>query len=339
VDTAFERGWSALNNGELLDAAEHEGYDLLITKDQNLRYQQPLADRQLAILVLLSIGGTAPADERGGLGISEVATDFLEDILRQAGELLLAKQSERPGVEFKIRHSHLVTEVDRTADALLVSAITTAYPRGGIVSEESGFRASASGRTWVIDPLDGTANFAAGLPDFGVIIGMLQQAQPIVGGMSLPACDELYLAEHGSGATRNGACLAVTEATELREVLIDQSFHFRDVPDRMARELRIFRAVWPRVRGVRSSGCLRYLAQLAEGQLGAFIAHELGLWDIAGPYVVLTEAGARVTDLQGQALDLSVDSRTWKRSLRAVGANPQLHQQLIAIISSVAVGA
>jgi myo-inositol-1(or 4)-monophosphatase len=207
------------------------------------------------------------------------------------------------------------------------------------VSEESGFRASASGRTWVIDPLDGTANFAAGLPDFGVIIGILQQAQPIVGGMYLPTCDALYVAEHGSGATRNGARMAVTDSTELRDVLIDHSFHFRDDPDRMAREMHIFRAVWPCVRGIRSSGCLRYLAQLAEGQIGAFIAHELGLWDIAGPYVVLTEAGARVTDLQGQALDLSVDGRTWKRSLQAVGANPPLHQQLIAIIRSAVAGA
>jgi myo-inositol-1(or 4)-monophosphatase len=260
--------------------------------------------------------------------------DFLEDLLRQAGALLLAKQVERPQVEFKIRHSDLVTAADRAADALLVRAITTAYPRDGVVSEESGFRASASGRTWVIDPLDGTANFAAGLPDFGVIIGLLQQDQPIVGGMYLPAWDVLYLAEYGSGATRNGTRLAVTDATELHDVLIDQSFHFRDDPDRMARELRIFRAVWPRVRGVRSSGCLRYLAQLAEGQLGAFIAHELGLWDLAGPYVVLTEAGARVTDLHGQALDLSADGRIWKRSLQAVGANPPLHQQLLALIRS-----
>ena len=146
-----------------------------------------------------------------------------------------------------------MTAADRAADALLVSAITTAYPRDGIVSEESGFRASASGRTWVIDPLDGTANFAAGLPEFGAIIGILQQAQPIVGGMYLPACDVLYLAEHGGGATRNGARLAVTDATEVRDVLIDQSFHVRDDPDRMEREMRIFRAVRPQVRGVRSS--------------------------------------------------------------------------------------
>ena len=265
--------------------------------------------------------------------------DFLEDILRQAGELLLAKQSERQEVAFKLRHSDIVTEADRAAEALLVSAITTAYPRDGIVSEEPGFCASASGLTWVIDPLDGTANFAAGLPDFGVIIGLLQQAQPIIGGMYLPAFDLLYVAEHGSGATRNGERIAVTDATDLRDVLIDQSFHFRDDPDRIDREMRIFRAVWPRVRGVRSSGCLRYLAQLAEGQVGAFIANEIGLWDIAGPYVILTEAGARVTDLQGYALDLSADGHTWSRSLHGVGANPQLHQQLIAIIRGVAAGA
>jgi myo-inositol-1(or 4)-monophosphatase len=273
------------------------------------------------------------------LGTSGVVMDFLEDILRQAGELLLATQAERQEVEFKIRHSDLVTAADREAEELIINAIATAYPRDGIVSEEAGFRASASGRTWVIDPLDGTANFAAGLPDFGVIIGILQQDQPIVGGMYLPAFDVLYLAEHGGGATRNGARIAVTEATELRDVLIDQSFHFRDDPDRMERELRIFRAVWPQVRGVRSSGCLRYLAQLAEGQIGAFIANELGLWDLAGPYVVLTEAGARVTAPQGQALELSVDGHTWSRSLQAVGANPQLHQQLIAIIRSAEAGA
>ncbi len=132
------------------------------------------------------------------------------------------------------------------------------------------------------------------------------------------------------GATRNDESISVTRETELSAVLIDHSFHFCDDSQRMERELRAFRSIWPHVRGIQSAGCPLYLAQLAEGQLGAFVANELGLWSLAGSSVILEEAGDRVTDLDGQSLDLSYDASNWRHRLQAIGANPQLHKKLLS---------
>lgn len=255
---------------------------------------------------------------------------FVSDLLREVGDLLLDQRSRTREIEFKIRHSDLVTDADRLSEDRLLRAIRREYPQDAILSEESGIHPGSSEFTWVVDPLDGTANFASGLPDFGIILGRLRNDEPIFGAMYLPASDLLYLAERGGGAARNGEPISVCEETELSSVLIDHSFHFRDDPERMEGEMRAFHSIWPHVRGVRSSGCLLYLAQLAEGQLGAFVANEVSLWDLAGPSVILEEAGARVTDLDGRRLDLSYDAATWQRPLQAIGANPQLHAELLA---------
>ncbi len=257
---------------------------------------------------------------------------FATELIREAGNLLLERRARGHDIEFKGRHSDLVTDTDRLSEKLLVTALRKAYPRDAILSEESGLHSGSSDYTWVVDPLDGTANFASGVPDFGVILGRMRGAEPVFGAMYVPADDALYLAERGSGATRNGKRISVGRAETLQEVLVDHSFHFSENLGRVAREMQVFRSIWPHVRGIRSSGCLRYLAQLAEGQLGAFIAHELGLWDIVGSSVILEEAGAHITDLDGHPLDLTVDERSAQRRLQAVGANAELHKQLITHI-------
>ena len=260
--------------------------------------------------------------------------DFVSELLQGAGGLLLERRLQPREIDFKTRHSDLVTDADRASEAHLLSAIHGAFPRDAVVSEESGFQAGTSDYTWIVDPLDGTANYASGLPDFGIILGRLHGAEPVFGAMYLPATERLYLAERGAGATCNGEPVHVTAETELAAVLIDHSFHYREDPERMGREMRAFRAVWPHVRGVRSAGCLLYLAQLAEGQLGGFVAHEVGLWDLAGSSLILSEAGARVTDLRGAPLDLSADAGSWRRSLQAIGAGPALHAALLDKLSS-----
>jgi len=132
--------------------------------------------------------------------------------------------------------------------------------------------------------------------------------------------------------TRNGQPIAVCAETDLHSVLIDHSFHYREDPRARQREQRVFHSLWPHVRGIRSSGCLTYLAAVADGRLGGFVGHELGLWDIAGSSVILEEAGARLSDLHGQPLDLSWDDASWLRPRSAIGASAVIHQQMLSKI-------
>jgi len=257
---------------------------------------------------------------------------FVEELVRAAGEELLEYRDRTLEVRAKTRPRDIVTAADQAAERLIIERIVADYPDHRIVSEESGFRDGSSNVTWVVDPLDGTANFAAGIPDFGVIVGVTRDEQPWMGAMYLPVDDVLYVAEKGQGATRNGCPLRVTDENRLENVLIDYSFYYPEDPSAREREREVFEAIWPRVRGVRSVGSLRYLAQLADGQLGGFIAHELGLWDITGPSVILREAGAVLTGLDGKPIDLQAGPSSYNRVLAAVGASPALHTQIMQLI-------
>ena len=263
---------------------------------------------------------------------SAVLTAFVEELVRAAGEELLRYRDRTLDVQAKTCPRDIVTAADQAAEGLITELIAANYPNHRILCEESGFRDGSSDLTWVVDPLDGTANFAAGTADFGVIIGVTRDDGPWIGAMYLPVDDVLYIAEKGRGATRNGCPLRVTDEGSLENVLIDYSFYYPEDPSARERERNIFEALWPRVRGIRSSGSLRYLAQLADGQLGGFIAHELGLWDITGPSVILEEAGAVVTGLDGRPIDFQVGPSNCDRVISAIGASPALHSQIMELI-------
>ena len=130
--------------------------------------------------------------------------DFLKSTLLGAGEILRNGFGTALTIETKQDQSNVVTESDFKSEEYIRNAIRTTYPQHNILGEEHGYEDHGSEYTWIIDPLDGTSNFAAAIPWFGVLIALLKDNQPVLAGAYLPMTDEVYLAEKGKGATKNG---------------------------------------------------------------------------------------------------------------------------------------
>jgi len=157
--------------------------------------------------------------------LREIATQA-ESIARRAGAILRDRVDQPHDIRFK-GAIDIVTEADQASEALIVAELRSAFPRHGLLSEEgSGYEASGSTLRWVVDPLDGTTNFAHGLPTFAVSIGLEDGQTPIVGVIYDPMRDELFSAYRGGGATLNGRPLQVSTIDQLITSLLATGFSY-----------------------------------------------------------------------------------------------------------------
>ena len=257
---------------------------------------------------------------------------LLEHLLRGAGAVLLERRSGPLRYAQKSSQADLVTDADRASEEFILERLGRAAPHDGTLSEESGYHPTTGERTWVIDPLDGTTNYVAGLPDFGVIIGVVEGGRGIAGGMYLPTDDLLYLAEDGKGATRNSVPLRVSATDELQHAIFDHSL--ANLPDAAAldRQWHTLQQLVSVARAVRCSQSLRYLARVADASYDGFVYHSVGLWDICGPSVILREAGGTITDFCGAELDVSPSGPFAQNPFNtALGGNPMLARELVRL--------
>jgi myo-inositol-1(or 4)-monophosphatase len=249
------------------------------------------------------------------------------DAARAAGQLL---HREHPGtrqVSFKGTVTNLVTEMDGRAEALVVDALLTAFPDDGILGEEGTARPGRSGRRWVIDPLDGTTNYAHGLPVYAVGIGLERNGIVQLGVVYDPSRDELFVGERGSGAWLNDRKLSVSTADSLDASLLATGFPY-DIRTNPDNNLKEYAAFATRARAVRRMGsALIDLASVAAGRFDGFWELTLGPWDVAAAAVILEEAGGRITDLQGGPLDIDRP--------RVVASNGRIHDQLLAVLKEI----
>src|SRR6266850_8177577 len=201
------------------------------------------------------------------------------DAARAAGHLL---RSELPGsrrIAYKGSPTNLVTEMDARAEELIVGRLAAAFPDDAVLAEERGATAGRSGRRWIIDPLDGTTNYAHGLPTYGVSIALETDQRVELGVVFDPNLDELFVAERGRGTTVNDRPLAVSPTATLGESLLATGFPYniREVPDNNLTEYAAFSV---RARAVRRMGsAVLYLAWLASGRLDGYWELRLGPWD------------------------------------------------------------
>ncbi|OLC10063.1 MAG: hypothetical protein AUH26_08075, partial [Candidatus Rokubacteria bacterium 13_1_40CM_69_96] len=172
------------------------------------------------------------------------------DAARAAGHLLQSELHGSRRIAYKGSPTNLVTEMDARAEELIVGRLLAAFPDDGILAEERGARRGRSGRRWIIDPLDGTTNYAHGLPIFGVSIGLEADRRVQVGVVFDPNRDELFVAEHGRGATVNGQPLAASATATLGESLLATGFPY-NVRETADNNLREYAAFAVRTRGVR----------------------------------------------------------------------------------------
>ncbi len=220
---------------------------------------------------------------------------------RQAGSII--NRAARSGGEqafTRKRHNDFVTEVDKAAEAAIISTLHHAFPDHAILAEESGRHGDAE-FLWIIDPLDGTTNFIHGFPQFAVSIGLQHKGVLTQGVVYDPWKNELFTASRGSGAFLNDKRIRVSRCLNLRDALLGTGFPFRG-EESLDEYLGMFRAMTMKTAGLRRAGAAALdLAYVACGRLDGFWEIGLHPWDIAAGALLITEAGGMVADLQGGA--------------------------------------
>lgn len=219
---------------------------------------------------------------------------------RRAGDVLLShwRRLSAGDVEEKAQND-FVSRADRESEAAIVETLLSRFPDDGIVGEEGARRASASGREWLVDPLDGTSNFIAGFPFWCVSIGARSNGRLVAGVVWDPLRQELYAAESGAGAFRNGRPLRVAARESARGAFLATGFPFR-AHDELDAYLAIFRSLFLEARAIRRAGSAALdLAHVAAGVFDGFFEFRLSPWDIAAGAVLIEEAGGIVRDFDG----------------------------------------
>jgi myo-inositol-1(or 4)-monophosphatase len=264
----------------------------------------------------------------------ETPGKILQTALKQGGEVLLSHLGKTPEVSIKESISSVLTGADLAAEKAILDVLGESSGSYNVISEEAGFLNRHSEFTWVVDPLDGTSNFAAGLPWFGVIIALFREDLPILGGMYLPLDQLLYLAEEGKGATLNGKPIRTTPSDVLAENLVAYSFDFSDIPGKTDAEMDLLNRLSKQVRNIRSTNSLVDFCYLADGRLGAVLNQSTRIWDIAVPWLMIRECGGRVTDIQGEEITFHISPEAVNLNYTILASGASLHQILLEIIHS-----
>ncbi|MFL6106123.1 MAG: inositol monophosphatase family protein [Marmoricola sp.] len=228
--------------------------------------------------------------------------DLALAIAREAGALIAEHRSAGVQVEkTKSSATDIVTAADQASEDLIRERILAARPGDSVVGEEGSAVEGSTGVHWVVDPIDGTVNYAHGIPNYAVSIGVEVDGEPVVGVVLNPAQGLEYTAVRGGGAFRNGEPIHVAEPVELAQAVVGTGFNYlRDVRVIQARTVA---AMLPQVADIRRFGsCALDLCAVAEGSLDAYVEEGVGgAWDYTGGSVIATEAGAEVQVLTGVA--------------------------------------
>lgn len=193
----------------------------------------------------------------------------------------------------------MVSAADRDAEELIQGALGKERPDDGLLGEEGAHARGASGRRWVVDPLDGTTNFLYGFPAWAVSIGLEDADGGLVGVVYDPVRDELFAAEREAGATLNGRTIAVRNSSELPRALIATGFGYD--AERRALQGAVLERVLPSVRDIRRAGAAALdLSWLAAGRLDGYYERGLNTWDWSAATVIVVEAGGQVVELEGE---------------------------------------
>ena len=203
------------------------------------------------------------------------------------------------GLDVKSSSTDMVSDADREAEDAIVTLLRSERPDDGVLGEEGTAEETASGRRWVIDPLDGTTNFLYSYPAWAVSVALEDSDGSLVGIVFDPARGELFAAERGAGATLNGEPIRVREDARLERALIATGFGYD--AERRARQADVLRRVLPAVRDIRRAGAAAIdLAWVAAGRLDGYWERGLHRWDWAAGRLLVVEAGGEVRDLAGE---------------------------------------
>ncbi len=225
--------------------------------------------------------------------------------------------------------SDFVTEVDRAAEAAILTTLSTAYPQHTFLAEESGAshpETDAEYR-WIIDPLDGTTNFIHGFPQYAVSIGLEHRGQMTQAVVFDPTRNELFTASRGRGAFLNDRRMRVSRRAKLSEALIGTGFPFRQL-EHLDEYVRMFKRITEETAGIRRPGAAALdLAYVAAGRLDGFWEFGLSPWDMAAGSLLIVEAGGLVSNFDG--------TDEFLHGGDIVCGTPKVFDQLLALVQDV----
>jgi len=250
------------------------------------------------------------------------------------GQVLMAHFGRIQDYQVKEHQSSIVTAADLASECEILALLRKRFPNHGIIAEEAGYIPGTADFTWVVDPLDGTSNFAAGLPWFGVLLAVLQQQRPIMATMFIPCLNLLYFSQLGQGVFCNEQAVGVSQVQELKNILCAFGFDGAVSAAELRQQAELLCRLASRVRNFRSTNCLLDMCFTVDGRLGACLNLNTKIWDIAPLGLMLPEAGGRLTDLNGNSIEFSLDRESFDRNYTILGANPVLHAQLLELISA-----
>ncbi|MEO1006409.1 MAG: inositol monophosphatase family protein [Cyanobacteria bacterium J06638_38] len=251
----------------------------------------------------------------------QIFLDVATESVLAAGAVLKERWGKLTNVQEKGRPGDLVTEADKLAEAEVLKVLNRHLPEHQILAEESGALGNADSEyLWAIDPLDGTTNYAHGLPLAATSVGLMIDGVPAVGAVYNPFSDELFQAATGLGATCNRRSIQVSQTQELSKSLLITGFAYdrRETTDNNYAE---FCHLTHLTQGVRRLGCASMdLAGVACGRLDGYWERGIQPWDMAAGIVILREAGGKVTAYDGSPLDIA--------SGRILATNSLIHDAL-----------
>jgi myo-inositol-1(or 4)-monophosphatase len=283
------------------------------------------------VLVAVTDALVAPAAEPLATSIHADDLALTLDIAAAAGRLVMERYERIERIDYKSARD-VVTEVDHLSEELIIAAIHARHPGDAIMAEESGAQSTATGdeaasgrgRVWVIDPIDGTINYANGIPVFCVSIALVIDGRPAVGVVLDPTRQDFFAATADGPATLNGSPIAVSEKEALTDFVVSAALSGRSAATRarnLGKSIRISRSMGSAALG---------LAYVANGRFDAFVQQGgLSNWDVAAAGLIAVRAGATVTDVSGGPY---FEIGRAARSVSVLAAPPAHHPRILELI-------
>jgi myo-inositol-1(or 4)-monophosphatase len=250
--------------------------------------------------------------------------DKVIQIAKEAGEIVRDGFGKNFSVEYKTNASNLVTEIDKKSEAAIIAFINKEFPTHAVLAEESGAHKSTSEYLWVVDPIDGTTNFAHGLPIFSVSIGVQKNKETICGVVYDVMNNTIYSSEKGGGAFRDGQKLQVSTNGDLEKSNLVTGFPY-NISENPDFAIERFVSFLKQSRAVRRLGSASIdMCLVATGVFDGFWEVELHPWDVCAAKLLIEEAGGIVTNFAGEQIDIY--------SQQFLACNKNIYEKMIEVL-------
>ena len=263
-------------------------------------------------------------------------SEFISQSLQNASRIANHHYGKIQGTSKGNDNNQVLTEADIEIGKTLIELVEKSYPSYNIIDEEAGVINKNSDYTWVIDPIDGTSNFANNVPTYGVMIGLLEKNMPLAGGVVLPYFSELYTAEKGMGAFCNSKPIQISKEENLLSSLVAYGIDgHQENPSITHEEARIVGELALNVRNLRTSHSAFDYMMVAKGSYGAMLDKTTKIWDNVAIQIIIEEAGGKYTDYYGNPMIYDDPLSRVSQNYTLCAGSPALHKQIQNIISKL----